>query len=261
MCRLFGMTAGRTAVTARFWLLDAPDSLRAQSIRNPDGTGLGTFDAAGRPVVEKQPLPAWADSAFAAEAMERRSTTFVAHVRRSTGTPVALRNTHPFTLDGRIFAHNGQVGGLPELEAHLGADLGVVQGQTDSERYFALVTREIRRAGGDVPAGLRAALGWLTAHVPVTSANAILAAPGELWALRHPAARELWLLDRRTDTGVDHRSELGTRVRTHHAAPTVVIASEPMDGEGRWRPIPPGTLVYVDRALRITSIPLAATGA
>ncbi len=73
MCRLFGLSAGRQRVTATFWLLDAPDNLRGQSVGNPDGTGLGTYDASGRPIVEKQPLPAYADPAFAAEAREREA--------------------------------------------------------------------------------------------------------------------------------------------------------------------------------------------
>ncbi len=55
MCRLFGMSAGARRARATFWLLGAPDSLEAQSHREPDGTGLGWFDerdaqAAGRGV-------------------------------------------------------------------------------------------------------------------------------------------------------------------------------------------------------------------
>ena len=48
-------------------------------------------------------------------------------------------------MDGRLFAHNGVVKGLPELEAELGDAISLVHGQTDSERYFALITREIER--------------------------------------------------------------------------------------------------------------------
>lgn len=124
MCRLFGLSAGEQRVRASFWLLDAPDSLILQSYRNPDGTGLGTFDEAGRPRVEKEPIAAYRDTAFAWEAKERRSSTFLAHLRYGTGAPVAMRNTHPFEMDGRLCAHNGIVGDLPLLREHLGADLG-----------------------------------------------------------------------------------------------------------------------------------------
>lgn len=47
MCRLFGLHGGAAAVPATFWLLDAADSLEAQSRRNPDGAGIGVFEAEG----------------------------------------------------------------------------------------------------------------------------------------------------------------------------------------------------------------------
>lgn len=75
----FGLHAGATAIPATFWLIDAPDSLSAQSHRNPDGAGIGVF-ADGRPTVDEQPL-AWRDPQFASEARELRGTTFLAHVR------------------------------------------------------------------------------------------------------------------------------------------------------------------------------------
>src|SRR5262249_37580101 len=51
MCRLFGMSAAPRRVRATFWLLDAADSLAVQSRREPDGVGLGVFDADGTPRV------------------------------------------------------------------------------------------------------------------------------------------------------------------------------------------------------------------
>lgn len=142
MCRLFGLSAGQQRVRASFWLLDAPDSLILQSHRNPDGTGLGTFGADGLPRVEKEPIAAFQDSAFAKEAKHRHSSTFLAHLRYGTGAPAETRNTHPFEMDGRLIAHNGIVGDLPLLKEHLVADLKRVQGETDSEHVFALITRE-----------------------------------------------------------------------------------------------------------------------
>ncbi|MGI9125917.1 MAG: class II glutamine amidotransferase, partial [Mycobacterium sp.] len=107
MCRLFGLHAGRNVVAATFWLLDAPDNLAAQSRRNPDGTGLGVFDAAGQPQVDKQPMAAWHDRDFHCEAHELTGTTFLAHVRYATTGVLDVANTHPFLQDGRIFAPHG----------------------------------------------------------------------------------------------------------------------------------------------------------
>src|SRR4051812_17911175 len=70
MCRLFGMTGGRQAVRATFWLLEAPDSLAQQSRREPDGTGIGWFGDDRRAHVAKQPLAAYEDEAFARAARE-----------------------------------------------------------------------------------------------------------------------------------------------------------------------------------------------
>src|SRR5947209_11053625 len=147
MCRLFGMSAGRTPVQATFWLLEAPDSLAQQSRRNPDGTGLGTFSEDGRPVVSKRPLAAYEDHEFARAAQEVRSRVFIAHVRYASSGAVSLANTHPFEQHDRLFAHNGVVGDLDALDDELGDALALVHGQTDSERLFALITREIERAG------------------------------------------------------------------------------------------------------------------
>ena len=58
MCRLFGLHAGRAPVSATFWLLDAPDSLAAQTHRNPDGAGIGVFAPDGSPHITKQPIAA-----------------------------------------------------------------------------------------------------------------------------------------------------------------------------------------------------------
>lgn len=255
MCRLFGMSAGHARVSATFWLLDSPDSLRRQSHANPDGTGLGTFDEHGRPVVEKQPLAAWHDPAFASEARERRSSTFVAHVRHSSGSAPIPDNTHPFEQDGRLFAHNGVVEGLPALERHLGEAMSLVQGDTDSERLFALVTAETREAGGDVGVGIERALGWVARHLPVYAVNLVLVTPTDLWACRYPDTHALWLLDRRDPAaGLDHRSEAGTRVVSDELgeAPSVVVASERLDDDPGWRMLDPGVLVRVGPDLQVS---------
>ncbi len=154
MCRLFGMSAGRSPVRATFWLLDAPDSLVMQSRREPDGTGIGWFDEAGTPQLRKQPIAAYSDADFGREAREISSRTFVAHIRFASTGSLLLRNTHPFEQDGRLFAHNGVIEELAVLEDHLGEDLRLVKGDTDSERLFALITREIAARDGDVGEGI-----------------------------------------------------------------------------------------------------------
>jgi predicted glutamine amidotransferase len=258
MCRLFGMTGGDERVRATFWLLEAPDSLAQQSRREPDGTGVGWFDGDGRPHVAKQPLPAYEDAAFAREAKALESTTFVAHIRYATTGAVDPRNTHPFEQRGRLFAHNGVVHDLERLEQQLCDDRALVQGDTDSERLFALITRETERRGGDVSA---AAAGWVAANLPLYAINLVLATADGLWALRYPEVHELWILERAAGgpRGVRHldaASAAGTvRVRSAQLAlrPSVIVATEPMDEDPGWRLLEPGELVHVPRTLRVES--------
>jgi glutamine amidotransferase len=221
MCRLFGLHAGNEVITATFWLLNAPDSLTAQSRRNPDGTGLGVFDRRGRPEVRKQPIAAWQDA--------------------------------------RIFAHNGVVQGLDVLDARLRAvgSADLVLGQTDSERVFALITASVRAHDGDVQVGLVDAMQWLAANVPIYAVNVLLSTATDMWALRYPEPNELYVLDRR-HFAPGRGFNLRTRRISAHSKhlqdrPSVVFASEPMDDDPRWRLIAPGELVHVDAELQIST--------
>jgi len=257
MCRLFGLTAGQARVKATFWLLDAPDSLQAQSHRNVDGAGLGFFGPAGEPVLDKQPEPAFNDPEFIRAARQAESSSFVAHVRWATAGGRTVRNTHPFVMDGRVMAHNGGFGELAQLDKELGSYARLVLGDTDSERYFALITKETDAHGGDVGAGITAAASWIAARLPVSSLNAIVAAPGELWALRYPGQHALHILERPAHAGpgapgLHVRSTTSSvHVPALDAAASVVIASEELDGESDWRMLVSGELVHVRPDLSI----------
>jgi predicted glutamine amidotransferase len=254
MCRLFGMSAGSEPARATFWLLDAPDSIAAQSHREPDGTGLGWFDSERAPHVSKQPIAAYGDAQFGREAREVSSSTFIAHVRYATTGALDVRNTHPFEQDGRLFAHNGVVADLPALEAHLGDDRRLVKGDTDSERYFALITREIAAAEGDVGAGIEAACGWVAQNLPLVSINFVLATADGLWALRYPEKDTLYLLERAPGEPLEKSSSLGTRVHCEAGAerPLVLLASEPLDEDPRWQPLAAGELLHIPHTLEVS---------
>jgi glutamine amidotransferase len=270
------MTAGAKPVGATFWLLDAPDSLEAQSHRNVDGSGIGFFDPEGHPVLDKQPEPAFADEEFIREAKHAVSTTFVAHVRWATSGARTVANTHPFTMNGRIMAHNGGFGDLARLDYQLGTYRKLVRGDTDSERYFALMVQQTDAHGGDIGAGITAAARWIGEHLPVSSLNAIVTAPGELWALRYPGQHALHILERPagnsvpaaqdtragTPAGQPAPARPGLHLRSStssiHApalrsVPTVVVASEELDGERDWRMLEPGELIHVRRDLKVES--------
>ena len=279
MCRLLGLTAGREPISASFWLLDAPDSLEVQSRRNADGSGIGFFDPAGPPVLDKQPEAAFQDEEFTREAKQARSPVFVAHVRWATAGGRTVQNTHPFAMQGRIMAHNGGLGDVGRLAEQLGSYRDLVLGETDSEHYFALITQQIDAHGGDVGAGIAAAARWIAARLPVSSLNTVVAAPGELWALRYPGQHALHIIERPAGASVPAAAASGGKAPGGTAAggtaagaglhvrsatssvhapalqelPSVVVASEELDGERGWRMLASGELVNVRPDLTVES--------
>jgi glutamine amidotransferase len=260
VCRLFGLSGAPQRVAATFWLLDAPDSLAVQSRREPDGVGLGLFDEQGRPVVHKRPVAAYQDREFAGEARHLRSTTFIGHIRYASTGGLAPRNTHPFEQDGRLLAHNGVIEDLPRLEHELGDGMALVHGDTDSERFFALVTT-YARGSGDVGESLLRAARWVGENLPLYALNVVLTTATDLWALRYPATHELWVLERAAggphgDRHLEHASAAGTmRVRSGDLAtvPAVVVASERMDEDPQWRLMDAGELLHVGPDLEVTT--------
>jgi glutamine amidotransferase len=254
MCRLFGMHGGADLVEATFWLLQAPDSLSDQSRREPDGTGLGWFDGNGHPHVSKQPLAAHDDHTFAREAQRVRSRTFVAHVRYATTGALEARNTHPFEQEGRLLAHNGMVSDLDVLERQIGPDMRRVHGDTDSERLFALITREIERLG-DIGDGITSAARWIAVNLQMLAINLILIDATDLWALRYPDVHDLFVLERSASGALDHARGGRIRASSDELAehPAVVVATERMDDDPGWRPLASGELLHVDGALTVES--------
>ncbi len=256
MCRLFGITAGDKQVHVDYWLVDAPDSMLVESHRNPDGTGVGWFGADATPHVDKQSRSAFTDRQFAREAKSVDARTLIMHIRAATTGHDAPENTHPFLFDGRVMAHNGGFGDLPAVEDQLGDYRGQLRGDTDSERYAALISKHTADNDGDVSAGIAAAAGWLADNVPMYSLNCLVAAPGHLWALRYPDQRALHIARRRVDpaTGLALSSSLaGQSVKAAESTEVVIVASERIDADEDWRMLEPGELVHIGPDLSFTS--------
>lgn len=253
MCRLFGLHAGGHDVTATFWLLDAPVSIAKLSHRNADGYGLATFDSRGKFDLVRAPVRAANDEEFAGAARAISAAIYLAHVRYADTGGVSEANTHPFSLDGRAFAHNGVISDLQTLDRKLGGDDALVRGTTDSERFFALMTLAIREHDGDVRAGIIATTTMLARNITLYSLNFLLAAAGHLWAFRYPEHNHLYLLARaaggpRGDQPLDEHSPHGTirmRARDGSRRPLIVVASEPMDEDLGWEELASGELLEV----------------
>jgi len=255
------MSGGTREVQATFWLLDAPASLLLQSESQPDGVGLGTFEDDGTPSVYRKPVAANRSQTFIAGAQSVRSRTFMAHIRHGTGGEPSLENTHPFEQKGRLLGHNGVIGDHADLRERIGDYAELVEGSTDSELFFTLITKRIDESDGDVVAGITAAAREIAAEIEMYSLNIVMTTATDLWALRYPETNELWILERSiggfgSGDGFEEASASGT-MRVHSGElsvlPATVIASEPMDSSGDWRPFESGELVHVDEHLNVTS--------
>src|SRR5205085_7149943 len=129
----------------------------------------------------------------------------------------------------------------------LGRHIELVHGTTDSELYFALITKRIEEADGDIGAGITAAAKEIAAEFPLYSLNMLITTATDLWALRYPDTNELWILERSIgglDQGAafDKRSASGLmRVLSGELSilPPTTIASEPLDSSPGWRLLEP----------------------
>jgi glutamine amidotransferase len=148
---------------------------------------------------------------------------------------------------------------LDQLEAELGEHIVKVHGDTDSERFFALVTREIEREG-DVSTGIVAAARWIAERLPLYSLNLVLSSAENVWALRYPETHRLFVRERAA--GGRHgrpfvATSLHGRLRVHShdllEHPAVVVASEPLDESPDWRLLEPGELIHVGPDLGVSS--------
>lgn len=254
MCRMLAVFAGTASVSARYWLLGAPDDLQDLSRLNPDGAGIGWFDADGTVRIDRAPLAALDDPTFARDAKHVRSRAVIGHVRHSSGTPRSFANTMPFEREGRLFAHNGALGELPVIEALAGPWSQSLTGDTDSERYLALICHRAAQLAS-LADGIAAAASELAAAVPILSLNCVMATPDELVAFRYPETDTLWCLLHPAGAGLSGSGSDGpiTMEVDGVSAPHIVVASEPLNDDPGWRLLEAGELVHVDASLRVTS--------
>lgn len=110
---------------------------------NADGIGVGWYGRNNEPGVYHSVLPAWGDQNLKELCHHIESPLFLAHIRRSTGTPVQSSNCHPFRYANWMFVHNGLIRGFKKIERDLVMAVDpkyfpYLQGSTDSEVLFYL---------------------------------------------------------------------------------------------------------------------------
>ncbi len=154
MCRLV-VYKGRAVPICKL-LLEPPHSLLKQSYEaremlsgrlNADGFGIGWYQKAldPSPAIYTSTLPAWNDVNLPRMTNKIASDLIFGHVRgASDGMPVTSANTHPFCYKNFMFMHNGSVDSFrskiyPEVTSFIDKNLWEhIKGNTDSEHIFGL---------------------------------------------------------------------------------------------------------------------------
>ena len=197
---------------------------------NADGFGVGWYDRDKRvePARYRTTRQIWADLSFASIAGLVSSNAVLAAVRSaSPGMPIEETSTPPFTEGPWLFSHNGFVPGFRtgvgrELRRKVSEARAVgIAGATDSELLFALVLD--RLDGGASPADALTSVVGLVEDLTTARLNFILTDGGRIVATA--VRNSLFVLDDRQLTG------------------SVIIASEPYDGNAAWEVVKDGSIV------------------
>ncbi|WP_127501134.1 ergothioneine biosynthesis protein EgtC [Actinoplanes solisilvae] len=222
------------AVTLSSLLYDPPHSLSHQSWAprdmrgggtiNADGFGVGWYAADG-PVRYRRATPLWSDTTLPGLAAAVTAGAVLAAVRSATvGMPVTESAAAPFGSSRWLFSHNGVVAGWPESVAKLAAalppvDLITLEAPTDSALLWALVRDKLRRGTGPCEA------------VAGTIAAVAAAAPG--------SRLNLLLTDGTTIVA----SAFGHALSVRSGRGSVLVSSEPLDGDPSWETVKDRTIL------------------
>ncbi|SDS89111.1 ergothioneine biosynthesis protein EgtC [Actinopolymorpha singaporensis] len=234
MCRHLGYL-GRPR-TLQELVLDPPYSLGVQAYAprrqehgtiNVDGFGVGWYTSRRpEPVRYRRAQPMWADQSFASLAPTVDAGCVVAAVRSATpGYPSEESGAAPFTHGHWLFSHNGALGDLALARKALRDEVAWVPdalAPVDSALLFGLALA--RWEGGS---SLGEGLARVTREVAELGGGRLnlLAGDGDRIA----------------------GTTYGDTLFVHESADGVRLASEPCDDDPAWAPVPPRSLVEVDR--------------
>lgn len=256
MCRLAAYTGDPVPLSAA--LFDPPHSLYEQAYRprelihgtvNVDGTGVAWWDdESPEPIRYVTAAAPWQDANLEPIARRLRAGTLIAAVRSATpGIPIGAADVAPFVVGEFAAIHNGFISGFRgpvgrELVAALPDELHRhLDTMNDSKLLFLTV---LAHHEGSLEDAMQAGLGEITAavrdHDLTATLNLVVAHRGEVIAARH-------------SVGEGVNSLYVAAVEGGHW-----IASEPLDEDAEWKPVPEHHLVRVTQG-SVAITPVEAT--
>ncbi|RIE08635.1 class II glutamine amidotransferase [Candidatus Cryosericum hinesii] len=234
MCRMFGIVATMPQSIAP-WMTDVEPSLRSLAIAdksgeaNPDGWGIAWYNGEqDAPHVVKDPGPAYESLLFEQTAREVSACVALAHIRRSSGTSSVLANTHPFIAGRWAFCHNGHCSRERLMEHLLPKFRNGLEGENDSEVYFALLLQHLESETDPLDA-LRDAVHEVASVGDFTGLNFLLCDGRCMYAFHYstdPERHSMYL---------------------QHQSGRELVASEPL-GAASWEELPNGSLAVLTPA-------------
>lgn len=209
---------------------------------NADGYGYGWFDTDGRPLRYRYTMPIWTDNNLPDLGRGLSSDTWVAVVRSATtGIPINVANTMPYTDEKCHFLHNGYINHFSRtLRSCLRRELDpefedAIEGNTDSEHLFMLFRQIMRVKKFDDPVDAlpfmyRQLKKWLKDERALL--NILVARSGKFWAMRSAINGNC--------------PSLYYTVNPPQYPDAVLCASEPLTDPDDWTEVPPQTLLVFD---------------
>jgi len=261
MCRW--MAYSGNPLPLDFLLLEPQHSLIDQSLSskmapkptNGDGFGIGFYGRNHEPGIYHSIQPAWNDGNLRDMTHHIESSLALAHVRRSTGTPVQQSNCHPFRYCEWLFVHNGLIREFDRLRRDMAFEIApelfpLVKGSTDSELMFYLaLTYGLR---DDPSAAMERVVGLIERCARREGIDNVLqmtvgiADSETLWSFRYSTERSSRTLFYSEDMGV--MKEMYPEDLRGHAftEKSVAVVSEPVGKRPEhWLEVPESSVVTV----------------
>jgi glutamine amidotransferase len=215
----------------------APRDMRGGGTINADGFGAGWYTPAG-PIRYRRHPPMWSDTTLPTLAASVTAGAMLAAVRSATvGMPVMETACAPFGSGPWLFSHNGRIAGWPRSVAKLAAalpveDLLTLEAPTDAALLWALVHDRLR-SSVPAPAAVTSVLADVLVAAPSSRLNVLL-----------------------TDGSTLVATTAGHALSVLRGADFVLVASEPLDDDPAWQPVPDRTLLVASATgdLRLTPL-------
>ena len=264
-------------------LIDPSHSLIRQSFEseeraeplNGDGFGIGWYAPRLTPIPARfhAITPAWNSQNLHSLGRVVTTPCVLAHVRAATaGSGVHLANCHPFAHERYLMMHNGHIGAFRRFRRRLVESLSdeafdIVMGGTDTEHLFALFVDELERDGGTAAQAR-------DTDRPLALARTLSRAIGRVLALvRSHGGDDASYLNVALSDGsaavvtrfTDHPEYLPESLyklegelyepaarsfpqrRSDDEGTPIVVSSERLTEDARWRAVPPNSMLVLDR--------------